>query len=67
VICSLQDHLRTGTRNLDHLVFVGAENTCGGGAVLVLTGEREATEMAGDEREQEAVVAICVLRLRARR
>jgi hypothetical protein len=36
-----------------------------GGAVLVLTGEREATEMAGDEREQEAVVAICVLRLRA--
>jgi hypothetical protein len=38
-----------------------------GGAVLVLTGEREATEMAGDEREQEAVVAICVLRLRARR
>jgi hypothetical protein len=37
------------------------------GAVLVLTGEREATEMAGDEREQEAVVAIGVEQLRARR
>jgi hypothetical protein len=38
-----------------------------GGAVLVLTEEREATETAGDEREQEAAVAICVERLRARR
>jgi hypothetical protein len=36
-----------------------------GGAVLVLTGEREATETAGDERDREAVVAIGVERLRA--
>jgi hypothetical protein len=31
-----------------------------GGAVLALIGEREATEMAGDEREQEAAMAIGV-------
>jgi hypothetical protein len=37
------------------------------GVVLVLTEEREATETAGDEREQEAAVAIRVERLRARR
>jgi hypothetical protein len=27
VLCSLQDHLRTGTCDLDHLVFVSTENT----------------------------------------
>jgi hypothetical protein len=36
-----------------------------GGAVLVLTREWEATKTAGDERGQEAVVAIGVERLRA--
>jgi hypothetical protein len=38
-----------------------------GGAVLVLTGEQKAMEMAGDERKQEAAVEIGVERLRARR
>jgi hypothetical protein len=27
VICSSQDHLETGTRDLDHLVLAGAKNT----------------------------------------
>jgi hypothetical protein len=27
VLCSLQDHLRTGTRDLDHPVLAGAKNT----------------------------------------
>jgi hypothetical protein len=26
VLCSLQDHLRTGTRNLDRLIIAGAKN-----------------------------------------
>jgi hypothetical protein len=38
-----------------------------GGAVLVFTGEREATETTGDKREQEAAVMIGVEQLRARR
>jgi hypothetical protein len=38
-----------------------------GGSILVLTGGREATETAGDEREQETAVAISVERLGARR
>jgi hypothetical protein len=36
-------------------------------AILVLTGGREAPELAGGEREQEAAVAIGVERLGARR
>jgi hypothetical protein len=27
VLCSLQDHLRTKTHNLDHPVLTGAKNT----------------------------------------
>jgi hypothetical protein len=27
VLCSSQDHLRTGTRDLDHSVLTGAKNT----------------------------------------
>jgi hypothetical protein len=27
VLCSSQDHLRTGTHDLDHPVLAGAENT----------------------------------------
>jgi hypothetical protein len=38
-----------------------------GGAVLVLTGEWEAMETVGNEREQEAEVAIGVERLTTRR
>jgi hypothetical protein len=43
---------------------VGEEERAEGGAILVLTGEREAMETTGNEREQEAAVVIGLKRLR---
>jgi hypothetical protein len=43
---------------------VGGEERAEGGAILVLTGEREAMETTGNEREQEAAVVIGLKRLR---